>query len=501
MAPNQSSGSAPSEALDHFLSLHDSGESLESFRDEKIDLRTDLESTKPQISLNLQTDTSSSNTMKFSSDTTFENDELDSTTEYPTVPIVEDIIVMNVDKADKTLTVPFQPDVNAGLPAKEIGTKVTISDSSRPTSFGKSLFGAIRPISVPPRVQTFETESSKFMQNQGKISPEESLLAHDASVQEALKKQQQDLLEQALKEEISVLQEEETWAVAEKQLAEDFSFAKNVDELLQSAGESDTQVTDPMAQDVYFEDSLTSEPISTNPATYEDKLNKLFTGMGIASSIPTSSGSPPPLENLSDSATIRPILSKRLPIFLQLQKSEFSPNLDRSENSPVSIDIPPATTSHQKRLPSKQLVPVTTIASDSTEGIIIRLHGDSKVADVLRYRIDEGRKSINPSSKDIPSATTSTARRRKTTPKRKIQSSSTRPSLATASSTISPKVIEFSPTPPLPSGILRIPGHAPEEPADLTLVHHDLSLPFLKDQGARVLNPNSAMSAEGKSTL
>ena len=52
--------------------------------------------------------------------------------------------------------------------------------------------------------------------------------------------------------------------------------------------------------------------------------------------------------------------------------------------------------------------------------------------------------------------------------------------------------------PSLDSGILLIPGHEPEAPADLNLVHHDRSLDSFSDTGITVRDDSSIISPEGE---
>ena len=425
MAPNLTGGRAPSEALDSFLARHESHDSLEVFRDDKENSK--LFPTRETV----PSRASPEGKIKIDSDDSEHK-------KSSKIPSHSDIVI------ERALPENAKPVESASLQFEHIRTGSGKSFSSNQDSVAN--LPSITK-STDPKILNQNSEAND-------TNPEEALLNHDPAVQEALKHQQEDLLELALKEDFSVTKEEEKWAMVEKRLTEDFSFAQAVEELLQRTIEDN-------------EPSKISKSVDVSPIAAQlariDSVAAIENQKENDEFYATSSGKPPKYEEqLDQNQKARPILSKRTTVSPR-GLADNSKNTHIVSSSRVSL-LPPFVSDNSNSKISQQ-EQISNTPTNPTPTLI------------------QTESSTHPTK----SKSTASSRRKST----KHSTSSTTPSPVSKGrpQVRSDLVAE-------PTTILHIPGHAPETPADIVLTHHEQSKEFLEGQGARVLN--DAMSAEGK---
>lgn len=486
MAPNLSDGRVRSEALDRYLSQHDSHESLEVIRDDK---KENLDLLKDDYQ----------QTAAFAADVNSESVNLDETS----IPLVEDSDIgslaeknVNTDGELKLLVpnvrdpkppfVVLEPQVKDEAVIVESQPEGAAISSASSVNSGKSLSSSrdrSRLLAALPQDLDSSVAHDPLKNNRG---PEEALLKHDSSIGQLLQNQQGALLEKALHETLSITKEEEEWAVVEKQLAEDLSFARALEEILQSSPDSGTQ------------------PQRSNPF------------------YPTSSGAPPSLQQPSRQTApgfvdfglpdttlgFGPLDVPAIP-GLNIESSMPESGLKTNIRSPRIFSDPPSSsrlqkTNKQPTNPSE--IHVISKGNSHITGKPIYSSGSLLPSPSTKPSQSTWRTTTSSLKRTTPSDETTKSTDRRTSSDRKISSTNKKLSTGnrkstaktTTASTFSNPNIPVSSSTQTPLGIFRIPGHEPEAPADLNLVHHDLSLPFLKDQGARVLNTEPAMTAQGK---
>lgn len=485
MAPNLSGGRVRSEALDRFLGQHDSHASLEVTRDDKQE-NSEMLNNDP---INTQTSGQPVAIDEDAADVTLETFVITESS----IPRTDSIIVQPTLIKSKTIPV---------VPFTHPESQVTTIDSgvaNNPPSFiSQSNISGFRPDT--------DMRTLKQITVQANTDPEVSLIRHDADIGRVLHNQQGALLEKALKETISIAKEEEEWAVVEKQLAEDLSFTKTIEEILQSADNNAKPFDTTDDQTLTIREILPLTDRAIVPNVPRRRNGALFA---------TSSGSPP-VSRSSQTATNRPSLAKRTTHARQDARS----NRSYSSLSPISIQVTTPSTyianvhNFHERLPEIPSFPLIAGHGIQTDAIASSANIKSAQDKSIQSSTTKSKPVVNNSNLPV----TSTDSIYLSTPRRKLSSSRRRNSKnkpqspdtisqsefddSVASETQSlgsvASYVDDSTIAPTGGGILRIPGHAPESPADLNLVHHDLSLPFLRGQGARVLSPESSMTAEGE---
>lgn len=477
MAPNIPVGRIESETLVHSLRQHDSRESTEVIRDDKIE-NLDLRKIDPSPKeINEQIESVNKKSQG--------SEILTSIIDQPNLPVKNNTFVAPM------ATVP-----------NHSGTGFQLQD----TPIGKSLISLIGADNLPIRPQDSEFKIEKTI-GQGASDPKESL-------------------KRTFVDTLSVAQEEQEWALVEKELAKELSFTKTLQEILQSVDNGKSfDTTGPSAIEINTQRSIPDFSPS-------GKLNYYYH---------TNSGSP-----IEVQSTDRPFYFKRVHVPVEASPQTLSASVPRNSQSPVLIQvrIPPSfaveTLSNFDRLPELPAVDEPDrLASSSNVGAPLinpsttsNNNRDSagpvrSVPDIIVStpggKLEDGFiRLISPvvqSRGSNPSGNKPLDPIRNLTTDDQIESvtekileefgsegntesvyqgliSNTEPmyeaSLGNGGNS-GPIIEDFS-----TGGVLRIPGHDPESPADLDLVHHDLSLPFLEDQGAKAVRPNPPMTPEGE---
>ena len=438
MAPNIGIKSAPSEALDHYLSQHGGHSSLELLRDEKIRDGFPAATTHAQV-----TASADSAVLGPAGEPTSNEDNTDPNAAAQSASDLGENLEIILAYSNE------QPTYEQAAVKKE--RPRTTGQHRRGKSFYSAQEGKILPL------YNEDANESGQITKFAEVDPKESLMPHHESISHILQKQQGELLEKALKETESIAREEQEWAVVEKQLAEDLSFTKTIGELLQSADFQ--QHNDYMAEEeslpllnrrvIPFGDGAHLVlPISMLPKPSDQPQANLFNPMNTAGQQST------PFEQIALRGTA---ISAEIPI-------EVSSHMSK----PVSHSVESFPTSDNVGLPSAS---IETVIVPETK---------SNIESVPK-----------PIAKRIPISVTTSRTRSKTTKRRSSLASTTQ----TPSETLNIEEIQSQTT---PGAVTRIPEFSPEAMANIDLINGDITEPFLRDQGVRALSSEPKMTAGGK---
>ena len=452
MAPNIARKTAPSEALDFYLSKHTSHHSLELDRDEKP-LHKPMDNNKSLVSQ--------------------ENNSVEITTDVENVILSADIQneaeKISVEDANLKDTKPVIVIPNRGKSLKTVENNernlpsYTVEDTQKRFQNSDESVAHLNSddLGTYANLENSRQEEDSFktlrdIKKYANAHPEETLIAHDQSHTRELQQQKDHLLEQALMEPISIAREEQEWAEVEKTLAGDFSFARTLGEMLQY--------------------DINDMSYDTENGRHMFAKRVIPFGDGGHLVLPPSMVKEPTTKSISGTNyDIRDSSIKKRPGVAVKSHREIE----------VKPDYP--SDPYESRQAEEAILNRDSKLSDKIDSDLDNIHYD-----IIDYIVSSNNTnginplplSLNINQTNISIDTTTQLGRSKVTMRRKN---------VTSTSTMKP-VSEAI----LPQG--QKTPYTPEGIAQLNLVHHDLTEPFLRDQGAKELTPNN-MTAMGESSF